>query len=68
MAQNATEKNSNQHDTRSYINDSPMGYRAWAIWKNRNKACFEKKLIKNPLEIIFHASCPLMQYWTGLYA
>jgi hypothetical protein len=25
----------------------------WAIWKARNKTCFEKKRIKNPAEIIF---------------
>jgi hypothetical protein len=31
-----------------------------------NKACFEKKIIKNPLEIICHA-CVLMHYWAGLY-
>lgn len=33
----------------------------WAIWKNRNKACFEKKAIKNPLEIMCHA-CALMNF------
>ena len=32
----------------------------WAIWKNGNKACFEKKMIKNHFEIICHASA-LMQ-------
>lgn len=36
------------------------------IWKCRNKACFDKKLIKNPLEIICH-TCALMKYWAGLY-
>lgn len=39
----------------------------WAIWKARNNACFEKKLIKNPVQIICHA-CALMKYWTGLFA
>lgn len=39
----------------------------WAIWKSRNKACFEGKIIKNPLEIICHACVP-MNYWAGLYA
>lgn len=38
----------------------------WAIWKSRNKACFEKKIISNPLEVICHM-CALMKYWTGLY-
>nr|TKV99100.1 hypothetical protein SEVIR_8G017000v2 [Setaria viridis] len=38
----------------------------WAIWKARNKACFERKLIKHPAEIITHA-CALMKSWTGLY-
>jgi hypothetical protein len=27
----------------------------WATWKSRNMACFEKKLLKNPCEIIFSA-------------
>jgi hypothetical protein len=39
----------------------------WAIWKARNRACFERKIIRNPIEIICHAGA-LMQYWTGLYA
>jgi hypothetical protein len=39
---------------------------SWAIWKARNRACFEKKLIKHPIEIIFSA-CTFMQYWAGLY-
>jgi hypothetical protein len=39
----------------------------WAIWKARNKACFQGKIIKkNPIEIICHAGA-LMQHWTGLY-
>jgi hypothetical protein len=38
----------------------------WAIWKARNKTCFEKKHIKNPIEIIYSA-CSFMHYWTGLY-
>lgn len=47
----------------------PWGIAAicWAIWKNRNRACFEKKIIRNPLEIICHA-CALMNYWAGLFA
>jgi hypothetical protein len=38
----------------------------WAIWKTRNKACFEKKINKNPVETICYA-CGLMNYWIGLY-
>lgn len=38
----------------------------WAIWKARNKGCFEAKIIKHPVEIICHA-CSLMLYWTGLH-
>ena len=39
----------------------------WAIWKARNRACFDKKLIKNPTEIICHAGA-LMKFWAGLFA
>jgi hypothetical protein len=39
----------------------------WAIWKAKNKVCFEKKVLKNPLEIIISA-CALMCYWAGLYS
>ena len=47
----------------------PWGVAAicWAIWKCRNRAVFDRKLIKNPLEIIYHA-CALMSYCLGLYA
>jgi hypothetical protein len=38
----------------------------WSIWKARNMACFEKKLIKNPNEVIFSA-CLFMQFWAGLF-
>jgi hypothetical protein len=38
----------------------------WAIWKVRNKTCFEKKWIKNPAEINYSA-CSFLHYWTGLY-
>lgn len=38
----------------------------WAIWKSRNRACFDKKIIKSPLEILCHASSPMI-YWAGLY-
>jgi hypothetical protein len=33
----------------------------WAIWKVRNVAYFEKKLIKDPSEILFSA-CSYMRY------
>ena len=39
----------------------------WAIWKGRNKACFDGVVIKNPIEILCHAGA-LMRFWTGLYA
>lgn len=38
----------------------------WAIWKARNRACFDNILIKNPIEIICHAAA-LIWFWTGLY-
>jgi hypothetical protein len=38
----------------------------WAIWKARNKAIFDRKLIRHPAEIIMHA-CSFMSYWAGLY-
>jgi hypothetical protein len=38
----------------------------WAIWKARNKACFDKKIIKNPMEIICHARA-LMKFLARLY-
>ena len=37
----------------------------WANWKTRNKACFEKKLIKSSIEILLYA-CVLMKHWAGL--
>jgi hypothetical protein len=38
----------------------------WAIWKCRNKACFDKKMIKNPLGVLIHV-CSFLSYWAGLY-
>lgn len=38
----------------------------WPIWKARNKACFERKLIKHLAEINCHA-CSFMNFWTGLF-
>jgi hypothetical protein len=39
----------------------------WAIWKARNKVCFDNKPIKDPVEIMFSA-CSCMCYWAGLYS
>jgi hypothetical protein len=37
----------------------------WAIWKMRNRACFEGKLIQTPVELICFAVV-FMKYWAGL--
>lgn len=37
----------------------------WAIWKMRNKVCFQKKSIQSIAEIICYA-CSFLKYWTGL--
>ena len=38
----------------------------WAIWKIRNKACFDGKLISRPNELIWYA-CVFLNYWAGLH-
>jgi hypothetical protein len=38
----------------------------WAIWKLRNRSCFEKKLIKSPNELI-SLSAFFMNYLAGLH-
>jgi len=38
----------------------------WAIWKTRNKICFEGKTIHDLASIVCYA-CALMSYWAGLY-
>lgn len=38
----------------------------YAIWRTRNKTCFEDKYIQHPAAIICYAYV-LMSYWTGLY-
>ena len=45
-----------------------LGFAAicWAIWKSRNRACFDNKIIRNPAQIVIHA-CALMVFWAGLY-
>jgi hypothetical protein len=37
----------------------------WAIWKTRNNACFEGKLISSPLGLICYM-CAFLRYWEGL--
>jgi len=39
----------------------------WTIWECRNKACFDKKIIKSLIEIIIHI-CDFLTYWSGLYS
>jgi hypothetical protein len=38
----------------------------WAIWRARNDVCYEKKVIKNPI-VILYSGCTFMSYWSGLY-
>ena len=37
----------------------------WAIWKLRNRAYFEGKLISSPVEIVCYM-CVFMRHWAGL--
>ena len=37
----------------------------WAIWKTRNRACFEKRFISSPVELICYM-CAFLCYWAGL--
>jgi hypothetical protein len=37
----------------------------WAIWKTRNNACFEGKLISSPMGLICYM-CAFLRYWAGL--
>jgi hypothetical protein len=37
----------------------------WAMWKLRNKACFENKLTHSPFELISYVVV-FMNYWAGL--
>lgn len=39
----------------------------WALWKTRNKTCFEGKTVHDPASIVCYA-CTLMSYWAGLFA
>jgi hypothetical protein len=38
----------------------------WAIWKTRNKACFENKMISSPFDLTSYAAV-FMNYWAGLH-
>jgi hypothetical protein len=38
----------------------------WAIWKTWNNMCFEKRVVRNTLEILYSA-CAFMRYWASLY-
>jgi hypothetical protein len=38
----------------------------WAIWKLRNRACFEHKIIKSPLDLISYSTV-FLKYWAGLH-
>lgn len=44
-----------------------IGAIGWAIWKSCNTTCFDKKIIKSPLEILCHVSA-LMIFWAGLFS
>jgi hypothetical protein len=37
-----------------------------SIWKSKNKACFKKIMIKNPIEILCMPYAN-MKYWAGLF-
>ena len=37
----------------------------WGVWKTRNRACFEKKYISSPLELICYM-CAFLRYWAAL--
>ena len=37
----------------------------WAIWKTRNRACFEKRFISSPVELICYM-CAFLRYWAGM--
>lgn len=37
----------------------------WAIWKLKNRKCFEGKLLRSPTELVCYA-CVFINYWSGL--
>jgi hypothetical protein len=37
-----------------------------AIWKTRNNSCFERKILKNPVDLIYLATS-FMKYWAGTH-
>uniref|UniRef100_A0A0A9DW78 Uncharacterized protein n=1 Tax=Arundo donax TaxID=35708 RepID=A0A0A9DW78_ARUDO len=38
---------------------------SWVIWKARNRASFDKKIISAPSDIIYSA-CSFLRYWADL--
>jgi hypothetical protein len=39
----------------------------WTIWKTRNRSCFEKKFLKNPVDLIYLCAA-FMKYWASLHS
>jgi hypothetical protein len=39
----------------------------WSILKTRNSICFDKKVLKNLVEILYNA-CAFMRYWADIYS
>jgi hypothetical protein len=37
----------------------------WALWKTRNKACFDNVLPTDPCELIY-VICQYIDYWSNL--
>lgn len=35
----------------------------WAVWKVRNKSCFDQILPHDPTDILYYAACSLMTDW-----
>jgi len=50
---------------KKYVYTVGLAAICWATWKSRNNACFERKLISSPTEIICLASS-FLSYWAGL--
>ena len=50
---------------RTHIHVICIAAMCWAIWKLRNRACFEGKLISSPVEMVCYM-CVFMCHWAGL--